>query len=91
MNIKNYLLVLIVASFSFTSCSDDFLNDPAPTSSVNSSVVFSSKAGVEAFISGIHRRARAQFTSTHNGGLYSMYMARSVKANDVIQDATWSR
>ena len=28
MNIKNYLLVLIVASFSFTSCSDDFLNDP---------------------------------------------------------------
>ena len=89
MNIKNYLLILFAASFSFTSCSDDFLNDPAPTSSVNSSVVFSSKAGVEAFISGIHRRARSQFTSTHNGGLYSMYMARSVKANDVIQDATW--
>ena len=89
MNIKNYLLILVAASFSFTSCSDDFLNDPAPTSSVNSSVVFSSKAGVEAFISGIHRRARSQFTSTHNGGLYSMYMARSVKANDVIQDATW--
>jgi len=89
MNIKKYLLILVAASFSFTSCSDDFLNDPAPTSSVNSSVVFSSKAGVEAFISGIHRRARSQFTSTHNGGLYSMYMARSVKANDVIQDATW--
>lgn len=89
MNIKNYLLILIAASFSITSCSEDFLNDPAPTSSVNSSVVFSSKTGVEAFISGIHRRARSQFTSTHNGGLYSMYMARSVKANDVIQDATW--
>lgn len=89
MNIKNYLLILFAASFSFTSCSDDFLNDPAPTSSVNSSVVFSSKAGVEAFISGIHRRARSQFDNTHNGGLYSMYMARSVKANDVIQDATW--
>lgn len=89
MNIKNYLLVLIAASLSFTSCSDDFLSDPSPTSSVNSAVVFSSKAGVEAFISGIHRRARAQYDNTHGGGLYSMYMARSVKANDVIQDLTW--
>jgi len=89
MNIKNYLLVLLAISFSITSCSEEFLDDPAPTSSVNSSVIFSSKPGVEAFISGIHRRARRQFSATDTGGLYSMYFARSVKANDVIQDRTW--
>jgi len=89
MKTNRILLLFTLFSLLLVSCEEAFLDDPAPTSSVNSSVVFSSKAGVEAFISGIHRRARAQFSNTHNGGLYSMYYARDVKANDVLTKATW--
>ena len=89
MKTYKFLILLLLGCLVFVSCEDAYLDDPAPTSSVNSSIVFSSKAGVEAFISGIHRRARAQFTNTHNGGLYSMYYARDVKANDVLTKATW--
>ena len=85
----NRLLLLFTLFSLLISCEESYLDDPAPTSSVNSSIVFSSKAGVEAFISGIHRRARSQFTNTHNGGLYSMYYARDVKANDILTKATW--
>ena len=88
MKTNRILLLFTLFSLLLVSCEEAFLDDPAPTSSVNSSVVFSSKAGVEAFISGIHRRARAQFSNTHNGGLYSMYYARDVKANDVLTKAT---
>jgi len=89
MKTNRILLLFTLFSLILVSCEESFLDDPAPTSSVNSSIVFSSKAGVEAFISGIHRRARAQFTDTHNGGLYSMYYARDVKANDILTKATW--
>ena len=89
MKTYKFLILLLLGCLVFVSCEDAYLDDPAPTSSVNSSIVFSSKAGVEAFISGIHRRARSQFIDTHNGGLYSMYYARDVKANDVLTKATW--
>lgn len=89
MKLNRIFLFVILSSFLFVGCDESYLDDPAPTSSVNSSVVFSSKAGVEAFLSGINRRARSQFTDTHNGGLYSMYYARDVKANDVLTKATW--
>ena len=89
MKTYKFLILLLLGCLVFVSCEDAYLDDPAPTSSVNSSIVFSSKAGVEAFISGIHRRARRQFIDTHNGGLYSMYYARDVKANDVLTKATW--
>jgi hypothetical protein len=90
MKLNRIFLFITLSFFLFVGCEESYLDDPAPTSSVNSSVVFSSKAGVEAFISGIHRRARAQFiANTHQGGLYSMYYARDVKANDILTKATW--
>lgn len=90
MKTNRILLLFTLFSLLLVGCEESYLEDPAPTSSVNSSVVFSSKAGVEAFISGIHRRARSQFyTNTHGGGLYSMYYARDMKANDLLTDQTW--
>ncbi len=85
----NKLLILLIAVFAMGGCSEEFLDDPAPAGSVTEDVIFSSRIGVEAFISGIHRRARSQFTDTHRGGVYSIFMARSVKGNDIINSTTW--
>ncbi|MDX6746710.1 RagB/SusD family nutrient uptake outer membrane protein [Polaribacter sp. PL03] len=83
------LLFILSLTFSMFSCGDEFLNDPQPTDSVTSAVIFGSRAGADAFVSGIMRTFRGQFTSTDAAGLNSMYYARTVKGNDVIQRATW--
>ncbi|WBX71892.1 RagB/SusD family nutrient uptake outer membrane protein [Tenacibaculum retecalamus] len=86
-NILKIKVVLLLAVLSLTACSEDFLNDPQPTSSVTDVVVFDTREGVEAFLSGIHRQFRSQFTRTDSGGIYSMYFARIVKGNDIVQNS----
>ncbi|WP_152285530.1 RagB/SusD family nutrient uptake outer membrane protein [Flavicella marina] len=90
-NIIN-LAIISVALISF-SCSDDFLNEPKPTDAVTENVIFDSREGVEAHLSGIQRFYRDQFRgadgSTDTGGMYSMYFVRTVKANDIIQGVSW--
>lgn len=85
----NFKLLLILLTLSIISCSDDFLNDPQPTDAVTKNVVFGSRSGVDAFVSGIMRRFRSQFSNTDTAGLNSIYYARTVKGNDIIQRATW--
>lgn len=87
INLK--LLFILTLTFSMLSCGDDFLNDPQPTDAVTSSVIFGSRDGADAFVSGIMRRFRGQFTSTDAAGVNSIYFARTVKGNDIIQRATW--
>jgi len=79
-----FLLLLAVVG-----CEKEFLSDPAPTSSVTDEVIFSSREGADALLSGIHREFRSQFTATDAAGLNSIYYARTVKGNDIIQRATW--
>lgn len=89
---KNILLKFIFIYFvsaSVISCDDDFLNDPQPTDEVTSTVVFGSRQGADAFLSGIMRRFRTQYTATDSAGLNSIYYARAVKGNDIIQGPTW--
>jgi hypothetical protein len=83
------LLLLLLLTCSIISCNDDFLNDPQPTDSVTSSVIFGSRDGANAFVSGIMRNFRSQFTATDAAGVNSIYYARTVKGNDIIQRATW--
>lgn len=85
----NFKVLLLVAFITLTGCADDFLDEPAPTESVAEDVVFGSREGVEAFISGINRRARRQFTATDAGGIYSVYFARTIKGNDLIHATSW--
>lgn len=71
-------------------CGDSYLDEPAPTDRVDETVVFGSRTGVDAFMAGILRRMRGQFTTGHDaGGLNSMLYARAVKGNDVVQANTW--
>lgn len=79
-------LILVI-----TGCSEDFLDDPKPTGEVSTDVVFGSRTGANAFVSGIMRRFRGQFMRTDAAGLNSIYYARTVKGNDIIQRATWYR
>ncbi len=79
------LLLLIIA------CSKDYLNEPKPTASASDEIVFNTRSGVEAFISGILRlqRTATPLTSVHRSdaaALYSIYMARSMKGKDLISD-----
>ncbi|WP_372755456.1 RagB/SusD family nutrient uptake outer membrane protein [Mariniflexile sp.] len=86
---KKYIILLLIP-FITISCEDNFLNDPAPTSSVSDVVIFGSREGAEALLSGIHRNFRRQFTRTDAGGVYSLYFARAVKGNDLIQNSWYN-
>lgn len=89
---KNFFKTIFLLSLllSVGGCSKDYLEEPKPAGQVSEEVVFNSRAGVEAYISGIHRRARGQFTTGHDaGGINSVYYARAVKGNDIIQGPTW--
>ncbi|WP_066221198.1 RagB/SusD family nutrient uptake outer membrane protein [Formosa haliotis] len=89
---KKHISKLILAVFCATalvSCTEDILTDPKPTESVTAEVIFNSREGAEAFISGILRRFRAQFTSTDAAGVNSIFFARAMKGNDVIQANNW--
>ncbi len=84
------LLVLITIAMTI-SCSNDFLEEPKNTDGVTADVVFADRANLDAFVTGILRRFRGQYSATDTGGLYSLYYARTVKGNDIIQGPTWYR
>lgn len=87
MGKSSMLLIMLVFAF---ACSDSFLDDPKPTDAVSSDVIFGTRTGADAFMAGILRRMRGQYTTGHDaGGLNSMMYARSVKGNDVVQANTW--
>ena len=85
----NYKVLFLIGLLVLTGCANDFLDEPAPTEAVAPDVVYGTREGVEAFISGINRRARQQFTATDAGGIYSIYFARTVKGNDFIHASSW--
>ena len=83
------LLVGIFIILSFVGC-EEYLDEPTPTDQLTSNDIFASREGVEAYLSGIYRKFRAQHNSTTDvGGIYSMYFARAVKGGDLIQKPTW--
>lgn len=87
---KTYiLLALLSVSLLQTGCSSDFLDDPKPTNNVTPDVIFSNRAGVDAFIAGILRLNRGQFLNNEAAGLQSIYFARSVKGESLIQKQIW--
>lgn len=83
------IISLVASSLTLTNCSNDFLNTPEPTDLISEEVAFSSKEGINAVMSGIIRQSRAQFTSTDTGNIGSLFFARTVKGNDLIQSNNW--
>jgi hypothetical protein len=89
MKLNKLYILGLAGLLSLASCSEEFLDEPRPTDSVSAEVVFTSLEGAESLLSGIHRNMRAQFTATDAAGINSLYYARTVKGNDIIQAPTW--
>ncbi|MEH0008379.1 MAG: RagB/SusD family nutrient uptake outer membrane protein [Flavobacteriales bacterium] len=66
------------------ACSKDYLNEPKPTAQISGELVYGSRSGVEAYISGILRMVRTLDGNFNTGGMDAMYTARSVKGKDII-------
>jgi len=84
-----FAFVLVSALVVTTSCSDDFLDEPRDESGLTTDVVFSNRTLADSYVTGIMRRYRGQYTQTDSGGLYSLFFARSMKGNDLIQADNW--
>lgn len=89
MKINKFLIALLVIFVTLHSCREEYLNEPTPTDEVSPDVVFGSKEGANAFISGILRRTRGQFTNVDAANVGSIYFARTNKGNDVINNGSW--
>ena len=89
--ITNKILLLFTALMLLNSCSEEFLQEPKNTNGVTADVVFSDRAIVESYVSGILRNFRSQYSTVDTGGLYALYYARTIKGNDLIQSPSWFR
>lgn len=83
------ILTFISVFLVTTSCSDDFLNEPKNESGLTPDVVFASRAVADSYVAGMMRRYRSQYTTVDTGGLYSLFFARTIKGNDLIQSDNW--
>lgn len=78
-----------MATLMLFSCQEEFLDDPKPAKGISEELVFSSREMVNSFIAGMLRRSRAVYLVDDAAGINSIYYARTVKGNDVIQADTW--
>lgn len=95
INLKSKSLLVIAILLLSVGCSKDFVAEPKNTDGVTAEVVFADRAVVEAFITGILRNFRSQYKGDTVGrpdtaGLQSIYFARSVKGNDLIQNSFYN-
>ena len=88
-NIKLYVIAFLAILMTAQSCREEYLDGPKKTDAVAQDVVFGSKDATRAFIAGIIRQTRAQYTATDTGNLGSMYFARTNKGNDVVNAGSW--
>lgn len=82
------LLVNLLLATTF-SCTSDFLNDPTPTDNADKDIIYGSVDGAMAYMSGIIRKTRGQYTSTDSGNIGSLLFTRTVKGNDIIISNNW--
>lgn len=93
---KIYILIIGFAMLMGGAGCSGYLDDPKPTDVLTANDIYSSPEGVQAYFSGIYRLFRGQYeyaedvATTDVGGVYSMYYARTVKGNDIIQDSWYN-
>lgn len=93
---RTYILLVGFAMLLGGAGCSGYLDDPKPTDVLTANDIYSSPEGVQAYFSGIYRLFRGQYeystdvATTDVGGVYSMYYARSVKGNDLIQNSWYN-
>ncbi|WBX76232.1 RagB/SusD family nutrient uptake outer membrane protein [Tenacibaculum ovolyticum] len=85
-----YIKIALIALFTFNtvSCNKEFIDEPQPTG-IAPTVIFASLEGMEAHIAGMVRWLRTYRLSIDSAALNSIYYARAVKGNDLINRTTW--
>ncbi|WP_306354084.1 RagB/SusD family nutrient uptake outer membrane protein [Flavobacterium sp. '19STA2R22 D10 B1'] len=83
------IIAVLTLSLQQIGCSTDYLDEPKPTQNIEPEVIFSNREGVNAFMAGILRLSRGQFYNNEGAGLQSIYFARSVRGNALIQKQIW--
>jgi len=88
---SGFVVTLIIAITAvFTSCKKDFLDEPKPSSSVSSTDVYASDAGVRSFFSGLYRVMRVQYgSSTDAWGIASVNLSREARGLDLALNGNW--
>lgn len=81
--LNTVVLALAIASMA-AGCKKSFLNDPKPTQQVSEDIVFGSRAGAEAFISGITRTMRSSWSGQATANVMTFYGARIYKGDDMM-------
>ena len=91
--IVNFRIVLLVLLITISGCTGDFLDDLQPTQQVSEDIVFGSREGAEAFLSGIARQMRARYNGQSSANVMTLYGARIYKGNDMMFLGTgfWNR
>lgn len=84
-----FIIGVVASSLAMTSCSNDFLDDPKATDMVSEEVAYGSREGITAVMSGIIRQSRGQYTDVDAANVGSIFFARSLKGNDLIQSNNW--
>ena len=90
INLNLKYLIVLAAFFVTVGCQKEFLEEPKNTNGVTAEVVFADRAVVESYVTGILRRFRGQYSSVDTAGLQSLYFARTVKGNDLIQNSWYN-
>lgn len=87
----NKYLIILVLFVGFSSCdTEEFLSEPKPTDSVSDAVVFTSKSGIEASMTGTYNILRDYFASHDTQGEKSYYLGADVMGTDVTcPDFNW--
>ena len=88
---KKILYILIGALFiGFTSCSDEFLDEPKPTGSVTDAVVYTTEAGVDAAFTGMYAVLRDYRSRHDTWGAKAYYLGADVMGTDLtVPDFNW--
>lgn len=91
-NLPFKILTMVVFLVSSNSCSEEFVDEPIDTSGVTDAAIFANRNNVQTFVNGILSNYKGQYRANPDeGGLYSMYFARAVKGDDIIQAVSFYR
>ncbi|GGD20807.1 RagB/SusD family nutrient uptake outer membrane protein [Hyunsoonleella pacifica] len=84
------MIIIVLFLINLNSCSEEFVDEPKDNSGVTGNIIFSNRDNIQVFINGILSNYKGQYRANPDeGGIYSMYFARAVKGNDIIQAFTF--
>lgn len=83
---KKYILILVAASLSLTSCKKDFL-ETSPSASIDESLMFADLTGAQTVLEGLHRATYQYYGAHDRFGQKSIDLMMDIMGEDFYQTA----